>query len=329
MIPVAALSVAAVTLIPATASAAPLTEASVSANWSGYTATGAQFSSVSGSWVQPSASCDSGSGDAAFWVGLGGADGQSQALEQAGTQIDCSSGAPTYSAWYELVPSAPAQFSELSVSPGDRISATVGVDGQQVSISMTNHTTGRTANKSLRMDDPDVSSAEWIAEAPSSCIGGSLDSCQPVALADFGKVNFSDATATANGHTGSISDPAWTAQPIQLAAGAADRFAGGGFDGSDQGGASAATQAGAVPSELSVDGSAFSVTWQNTTDDQSSSDPAVVPVPDGGYGDGWGDGNGYGDGGYGDGSYGDGAYGDGGYGWGGYGGYGGYGYGGA
>src|SRR4051794_18012155 len=97
-----------------TAGAAPLVappafadtaaDAQTSANWAGYASTGAQFSKVSGSWVQPTASCDSGGGDAVFWVGIGGATGESSALEQTGTEVDCSSGSPVYSAWYELVP---------------------------------------------------------------------------------------------------------------------------------------------------------------------------------------------------------------------------------
>lgn len=62
--------------IPATATAATNVTQATSENWSGYVASGSsgttQFSSVSGSWVQPAATCTSGSGYAAFWVGLGG-----------------------------------------------------------------------------------------------------------------------------------------------------------------------------------------------------------------------------------------------------------------
>ena len=51
----------------------------------------------------------------AYWVGLGGGGQQSSALEQIGTQADCStSGTATYYAWYELVPSAP-----VKLVPGD------------------------------------------------------------------------------------------------------------------------------------------------------------------------------------------------------------------
>src|SRR5579884_3333678 len=77
----------------ATASAATVdSQAAVSQNWAGYVAGGTQFSSVSGSWVQPTAKCGSGQTYSAFWVGLGGsgAGDQSSALEQTGTQVDCN-----------------------------------------------------------------------------------------------------------------------------------------------------------------------------------------------------------------------------------------------
>src|ERR1700761_1045920 len=113
LLSVAALTMAAATLTTATVASAATTDVQASSNWAGYTATGAQFSKVSGSWTQPQASCDSSQGDAAFWVGLGGASQGSQALEQTGTEVDCSSGQPVYSAWYELVPAAPVTFDNI------------------------------------------------------------------------------------------------------------------------------------------------------------------------------------------------------------------------
>src|ERR1700738_5111629 len=77
----------------ASASAATSTQQQVSQNWAGYVAGGStsstQFSSVSGSWVQPTATCSSGQSYSAFWVGLGGSGQQSSSLEQTGTQADC------------------------------------------------------------------------------------------------------------------------------------------------------------------------------------------------------------------------------------------------
>src|SRR5689334_16511842 len=67
----------------------------VSNNWSGYIAqssNGQNFSSVSGSWTQPTVSSSSTQAYSAFWVGLGGANQQSQSLEQVGTAADTAGG---------------------------------------------------------------------------------------------------------------------------------------------------------------------------------------------------------------------------------------------
>jgi hypothetical protein len=303
----------------ASASAATVSsQEEVSQNWAGYVAggssSGTQFSSVSGSWVQPTVNCSSGSGQSysAYWVGIGGSSDQSSALEQTGTQGDCTAnGGTEYYAWYELVPSAPVQLG-LAIHPGDHISAKVSVNGSNVSIWLSDQTTGQSTTKNLQMSNPDTSSAEWIAEAPSQC--DSSGNCQPLPLADFGTVQFSGASATANGHTGAIDDSAWGAAPIALGSSGTD-FASLG---------SASSTAGATPSSLSSDGSAFSVAWQqNATSDVSGTGGSASGSGDGSYGNG---GSGYG--GYpgGDGGYGGYGYGGGGYGYGG-GGYGGYGYG--
>src|ERR1039458_4095296 len=84
-------------LAPASAGAA----VSVSSNWAGYVAlpsasVGSRFSSVSGSWTQPSATCSAGrEAYSAVWVGLGGYRENARSLEQIGTGADCTrSGSP-------------------------------------------------------------------------------------------------------------------------------------------------------------------------------------------------------------------------------------------
>ncbi len=188
------------------------TGSGVSSNWAGYRAAtqdGSGFSRVSGSWTEPAANCGASSGHASLWVGLGGSGGASGALEQAGTAVDCdATGNGTHTAWYELLPAPPMQL-DLKVSAGDHMSSTVTVNGTNVTITVSDGTTGQSTTKNLTMTDtqPDVSTAEWIAEAPSQCDGSG--GCQPLTLADFGKVGFTNATATATGHTGTVSDSAW------------------------------------------------------------------------------------------------------------------------
>jgi hypothetical protein len=333
----ATLTTAAVITGLSAASAGAATSASsaeVSQNWAGYVAGGSdsstQFSNVSGSWVQPASKCSSGQDDAAYWVGIGGSgqssslygslgDGSSTSLEQIGTEGNCTGNGTQYYAWYELVPAAPVQLN-LAIHPGDDISASVGVNGSNIAFSLTDNTTGQSFNQTLQANNPDTSSAEWIAEAPSQCDGSG--NCTPLPLSDFGTVDFTSASATANGHTGTISDSNWNAQPVALGSGGAYDVSYG----------SSANSAGATPSTLSSDGTSFSVAWQSNGAGSSSSQTSGSS---GGYGGGYP--GGYGSGGYDDGGdpggyggYGGGGYGPGGYGGygysGGYGGYGGYGY---
>jgi peptidase A4-like protein len=257
-----------------------------SANWAGYAVSGQQpFSSVSGRWVEPNVDCSVNQGDSSFWIGLGGQGGGRSGLEQTGTSADCTSGQAVHYAWYELIPAGPVRL-PVAISPGDHVAARVQVNGTTVHIELRDQTSGQSASRTLRTDSIDVSSAEWIAEAPSQCDG---DDCQPVSLADFGSASFTHASATAGGHRGTISDPQWSASPMTLTG----------------------QELSASPSTLSRSGDAFSV----AVDDGSSAggDPSVDPSA--GYGSGYsdpgyGDGSGYSDPGYGSGygyGYGDGS----------------------
>ena len=321
---------------PALASTAGVSAEAVSENWAGYAATTTHtggFSAVSGSWVQPSVSCAAGASYSAYWVGLGGGDQNSSALEQDGTQANCSSsGQASYYAWYELVPSAPVKV-DLAIHAGDRIWARTAVDGDHVTVTVTDKTTHRTFSKTLTMTaaTPDTSTAEWVTEAPSACIGGASGTCTPLPLADFSRVRFSNAYARAGGQVKPISG--WTAQAIALSPGASSTFGYGGGYGGGFGGPDTSTptgsDAGASPGPLALGGSAFSVSYGTSASATGTS--AVSAVSGSGYGSsgdgGYGPSGGYsGYGGYG-GYSGYGGYG--GYsGYGGYGGYSGYGYGG-
>ena len=225
---VLAMAIPAVVAASATATQLP---DQVSSNWAGYAviagssthAFAKHFTTVSGSWVQPSATCVAGQPTfSAFWVGLGGYRQSSRSLEQVGTEADCSaSGVVSYYAWYEYVPAGPHTIRAIPVNAGDTITATVHVSGERATVSLTDTTTGTTFKHTLRMRSPrpDDGAAEWIAEAPSNCDHGT---CTPLTLTDFGSIDFTNATATAVGvdgsHTGVIDDPAWRYDAINLQA---------------------------------------------------------------------------------------------------------------
>jgi len=229
-----------------------LADTSTSSNWAGYAIhhSHVTFREVVGAWTQPTLSCTPGvSSYSAYWVGLGGYSTNSNALEQIGTEADCSmSGAARMSAWYELVP-APSRSLKLTVHAGNTLAANVSVTGHRVRLSLDDVTTHKTAVKTLNASELDVTSAEWIAEAPSECV--SSNSCQTLPLADFGSTNFSFAFAqTSTGIEGTISNRSWSSTRITLVAGGR-RFAGMGGGGGGE----------ATPSKLADAGSAFSVAY--------------------------------------------------------------------
>ena len=252
-------------VIGPTATAAAATAAaasqSVSANWAGYVVErrdgSAGFSSVSGSWLQPTAHASASDAYSAFWVGLGGSSSSSSSLEQVGTESDWVDGRAVYTAWYELVPAASVRL-RLTIRAGDRMRATVKVSGATVTVGLADRTTGRSVTKTLYMRSPDTSSAEWIAEAPSTATPGGSYATLP--LADFGTVAFDDASATSDGHTGSIADAAWSSDRVQLRT---EGGAGGGFGGGPPDAVALDSASGARTSTLRAGGAGFAVAWRS------------------------------------------------------------------
>jgi hypothetical protein len=245
---------AALALIFAPAAAA---DTSQSSNWAGYAVhhSNLKFKKVLGTWTQPKAVCTPGQATySSTWVGIGGYSVSSQALEQIGTEADCTAaGREASSAWYELVPAASVTV-KIPVKAGDQMRAGVSVSGSQVTLTLINQTQHRTFTRRLHASVLDTSSAEWIVEAPSVCTG---NVCQTLPLADFGSTGFAAASAeTTAGHTGTIDDRRWTTTKITLAEGGRQFIAGGGP------GTPFAT---ATPSSLSAKDSAFTVTYSGAS----------------------------------------------------------------
>jgi len=209
---------------------------SKSSNWSGYAITGTAGSvtDVKASWVVPSVTCPTrGIQYSSFWIGIDGYN--SNTVEQIGTDSDCSRGTPSYYAWYEAYPRPLVVIRSLTIHAGDVISAEVSFSGGKFSASITDLTTQKSFAGSGIVMSAQRSSAEWIAEAPSSLLG-------VLPLANFKTVYFSSCSATINGVTGSIgSFGGAVVQQIKMV----------NRNGADK----------AVPSSLSPDGTSFSVQW--------------------------------------------------------------------
>jgi hypothetical protein len=213
-----------------------------------------RFGRVSATWVAPAVSCSSGGRRySAVWLGLGGLHTTSRALEQIGTEADCAGGKGYYSAWYELVPAAPVGL-KLTVRPGDTISASVTVSGHTVKLYLADRTRGTSFSTQLQAAQVDVSSADWIVEAPSAC--GDNGGCRALALAAFEATGFANVKATsATGHSGTISDPAWSNVAITLSPHRRTRSTRFGTD---------VASTDATPVNLSPGGDAFAVTLQQS-----------------------------------------------------------------
>jgi len=151
-----------------------------SSNWFGYNAGalergGQLFNSVTSDWTVPAASqhTPNQSESSATWIGIGGGciDAgctlQDATLIQTGTEQDVdSSGHPSYSAWWELVPAPAITIANMTVSAGDRIHASVSqVSPGTWTISLNDVT--RRETFSTRVPYPSTqSTAEWIEETP-------------------------------------------------------------------------------------------------------------------------------------------------------------------
>jgi hypothetical protein len=264
------LATAATALVGAPAAAADTT---VSSNWAGYAVhrSNASFTKVIGTWTLSQPTCTAGRPTySSAWVGLGGFSESAQALEQIGTEADCTaSGRAALSAWYELVPAA-SRAVRLTVHGGDRVRASVSVSGHEVALTLADLTRHRSFTRTLRASQVDTSSAEWIVEAPSLCSDNL--SCQTLPLADFGSTVFGSASATsATGHTGTIKDQRWSTTRISLGE------SGHSFVGAGPGTAGAGS-ATATASALTRKGSGFTITFTGSSTTGTTGPAAAANV---------------------------------------------------
>jgi Peptidase A4 family len=262
----------------AAASANASTAPTPTAQWSGYAVTNPTggtdgFTSVTATWKQPAATCHSGVASSAFWVGLGGFSSDSNRIEQIGAATDCTSAnRPKYYAWYDLPPNA-GVILKLKVRPADVMTASVHMNATRtrVSLRIVDTTTGSTYATDLRVESPDVTSAEWITEAPSSC--NAYGACQSIPLANFGKVAFTKIETVANGHQGTITDKHWQDTAIKLVPRTqTNRY----FPEAASAQPSSST-AGAIPYGLTAAGNTFGITWK--ADTESTQPPPSTTSP--------------------------------------------------
>ena len=212
----------------------PSGQSGQSENWSGYAATGGNFTSVTGTWSVPQSSSNGSYASGATWVGIGGVN--SRDLIQAGTEETASSGGSVhYNAWIEMLPAASHPI-DLTVQPGDSVTVSITDQGSnQWQIAFKDNTTGKSYQTTVQYTSSH-SSAEWIEEAP-------FARRQVLPLDNFGTISFSNGSAVEDGKTVTIAQAG--AKPVTLV--------------------NAAGTALATPSALTGDGEGFSVTRTNAS----------------------------------------------------------------
>jgi hypothetical protein len=206
-----------------------------STNWSGYAddhTAGTTYSTATGNWTEPAVTCPKrGTQYAAFWVGIDGF--TSGTVEQDGTLAECNHGAASYVTWWEMYPTNSIQTVGSSVRPGDALSASVVRSGTSYTLKVTDSTHPANSFSTTQSCSTCAnSSAEWIAEAPSS-------SNRILPLANFGTWTQTGATVN-SGVISSFPDDELT---MVNSSGAVK----------------------AQPGPLNGSGNGFSVTWKSST----------------------------------------------------------------
>ncbi|MCL4375672.1 G1 family endopeptidase [Candidatus Marsarchaeota archaeon] len=172
-----------------------------SLNWAGYAVTGSygNVTKVTGSFTVPSVSCTKKATTyAAFWAGLDGYNDNT--VEQAGVLVECKGGIPNYSAWTEFYP-APLTTANWKPLPGDKVNVTVSCT--QAGLCTATVTDGPNSySNTTTVAGAGLSSAECIAERPE--VGGSLSTLANFRVAYYGQdyTNIPGTCyATINGNT--------------------------------------------------------------------------------------------------------------------------------
>jgi hypothetical protein len=169
--------------------------------WSGYVDTSrVKFTEVSGSWVQPKATCGTALSYDVFWVGFDRFP-QAQA-ERAGSGSICQGGSPTYFTWWQN-PGGFATFVAEGVKPGDHIAASVTRSGTSYVLKVTDSTTAGNNFSTTQVCAAAVCKdvgVEWIAERPDNPLNGAI-----YPFTKFGTWTVTNATVKAGTTTGTIS----------------------------------------------------------------------------------------------------------------------------
>jgi hypothetical protein len=153
---------------------------------------------LNGSWTVPAVNISADDRYSAAWIGIGGQ--FDETLIQVGTEHDSIDGQARYTVWYEMLPANSVPIPEVTISPGDNITASISLvdsDANEWLIKIDNLSNGQGFGQNFRYNSTRLS-AEWIVERP-------LVNDQVTTLTDFGSITFTEAAAQVGDKVGSIS----------------------------------------------------------------------------------------------------------------------------
>jgi hypothetical protein len=174
--------------------------------WSGYVVSSdlgspqPEVTGIRSSWIVPYAFETSSDTYSSAWIGIGGFQ-PDKTLIQTGTEHDYVNGREFYSAWYEILPDQAIRIEEMTISPGDLITASIELVNQQTNewrIEIIDITKNQEFSINLNYNSSKLT-AEWIVERPT--VNNQISS-----LANFGTINFTECYATINEKTAAMGD---------------------------------------------------------------------------------------------------------------------------
>ena len=178
----------------------------VSSDWAGYTVSASNLlpqptvDAVSGSWTVPKVALSDFDSFSSVWIGIGGA--LDTTLIQVGSEQDSLSGQAVYNIWYEALPGGAVNIQNITISPGDKLSASITlVNGttRTWQIGIADDTTGACFTQNCHEQnltyDSSRLTADWIVERPTV-------NNQVAPLANFGTVTFTNLSTQIGGKTG-------------------------------------------------------------------------------------------------------------------------------
>jgi hypothetical protein len=174
-----------------------------SLNWSGYSVASDPASAqphvfgINASWIVPKVTVSATDAYSSAWIGIGGQ--QDKTLIQAGTEHDSINGQEYYSVWYEMLPQTAVTITNMILSPGDTITASIDLLDpvqDEWAIRITDATNGQEFIQSCCIIyNSSMLTGEWVVERPT--VANQLSP-----LADFGSITFTDAYAKVSNSVG-------------------------------------------------------------------------------------------------------------------------------